>query len=208
MKTICSSLPGNNRTARLACWGHRLFGPNARRIEARQPARCARHASPNAATRTFRHPGGFTLVELLVTLALLGLLAGLAAPLAETVERRGKERDLRAALRTIRDALDAYKAAADAGRIEKSADESGYPPSLGVLVAGVVDRRAPAEARVYFLRRLPRDPLADPALPADQSWGLRSYASPPDEPKPGKDVFDVYSLAPGKGLDGVSYREW
>ena len=152
--------------------------------------------------------GGFSLIEVVITVAIIGLLASVAAPLADTVLRRNKEQDLRHALMSLRNAIDAYKDAADGGRIQRSADESGYPPSLGVLVEGVVDARSPNGAKIYFLRRIPRDPFADPGVPAEQTWGQRSYASPPDNPQPGRDVFDVYSLADGQGMNGIPYREW
>lgn len=151
---------------------------------------------------------GFSLVELVITVALVALLATIAAPLTETVVRRAKEQELKAALYQIRDAIDAYKLAADAGHIDKLADSSGYPPTLGILVEGVRDVRSVSGARLYFLRRIPRDPFADPALPPDEGWGLRAYASTADNPRPGADVFDVYSHAPGEGLNGVPYREW
>lgn len=162
---------------------------------------------PSARPRR-RRAGGFSLIEIIITVAIIGLLASVAAPLADTVMRRSKEQELRQALTSLRNAIDAYKDAADAGRVARAADESGYPPSLAVLVAGAVDKRSPEGARIYFLRRIPRDPFADPALPAEQSWGLRSYASPPDNPQPGRDVFDVYSLAEGAGMNGIPYREW
>lgn len=151
---------------------------------------------------------GFTLVELVVTVAIIGVLASVAAPLAQTVVRRGKEQDLKAALTSIRDAIDAHKDAADSGRIAKLAGESGYPASLEVLVRGVVDRGSAGGARLYFLRRIPRDPFADAAVAAAQTWGLRSSDSPPDAPRAGKDVFDVRSLSPQQALDGSFYREW
>jgi len=152
--------------------------------------------------------GGFTLVEVVITVVILGLLAGIAMPLTETVVRRSKEQELKTALMTLRNAIDAYKDAAEAGRVERKVGDTGYPTSLEILVAGVVDRRSPAGAKIYFLRRIPRDPLGDPAQPPDRTWGLRSYDSPPDSPRPGKDVFDVHSLSDGKALDGTLYREW
>ena len=152
---------------------------------------------------------GFTLIELLVTLAILGLLASAVVPLAELAVKRTKEQELRVALRQIRGALDDYKRAVDEGHVARKADETGYPPSLDVLVAGVPDEKHPKKIKIYFLRRLPRDPFhSDPELPAGRTWGKRSYASPHDAPEEGKDVFDVYSLAEGTGLNGIPYREW
>ncbi len=110
--------------------------------------------------------------------------------------QRQRESELRDALRTIRTAIDAYKKAADSGRIKKEADQSGYPPDLQTLVDGVEDASSPKEGvKIYFLRRVPRDPFwPDAAQPRRRdTWGLRSYASPPDDPQPGDDVFDVYS---------------
>jgi general secretion pathway protein G len=152
---------------------------------------------------------GFTLVELVITVAIVGLLATAAFPLAEVASRRAKEQDLRLALRDIRDALDSYKAAYDEGRIERVVGETGYPPDLHALVDGVEDARDPGRSKIYFLRRVPRDPFfPDPSAPAEETWGLRSYASPPDAPRPGDDVFDVYSLSSRVGLNGVRYRDW
>ena len=151
---------------------------------------------------------GFTLVELVVTVAIVGLLAAMAAPLVETAARRSKEQDLKAALMEIRNAIDAHKDAADTARIRRAAGESGYPASLQVLVDGVIDRTSPSSAKIYFLRRIPRDPFADASLPAAQTWGLRSSDSPPDSPRAGKDVFDVRSLSEGKALDGSYYKDW
>ena len=152
---------------------------------------------------------GFTLIELMVTVAIVALLASIALPVAELAVRRHKEQALYSALREIRGAIDAYKLAADQGRIRKSVDQSGYPASLDALVAGVEDARSPKQEKIYFLRRLPRDPLFPQAdARAADTWGKRSYASPPDAPRDGDDVFDVYSLAPGTGLNGVAYRDW
>ncbi|MDR0182582.1 type II secretion system protein [Lysobacter arvi] len=152
---------------------------------------------------------GFTLIELLVVLAIMATLAMVALPLTQVAAQRSREDELKRALWQIRDAIDAYKAAADAGKIDKSADDSGYPPKLETLVEGVVDRSSPTGSRLYFLRRIPRDPLCDcPSRGDAQTWGKRSYASPPDAPAEGEDVYDVYSLADGAGLNGIDYRKW
>lgn len=151
---------------------------------------------------------GFSLVELLVVIAIMTVLASIGMPLAELAQQRTKEENLRRSLRVIRTALDAYKRLVDQGKIQRAADASGYPPRLEVLEEGAADATSPQGTRLYLLRKLPRDPFAAPGGSAAESWGLRSYASPPDDPRPGKDVFDVYSLAPGAGLNGVPYREW
>lgn len=151
---------------------------------------------------------GFSYIELLVSVAILGLLAGVALPLAETTVKRQKETELRIALREIRQGLDAYKQAAAAGKIAMAPGDSGYPPSLTELAAGVDDVSRPGK-RLYFLRRVPADPFtAGRALAAVDTWGKRSYATPPDSPAQGADVFDVYSLSSQTGLNGVPYREW
>ena len=152
---------------------------------------------------------GFTLIELVVTLAILGLLAVCAAPLASLVTKRDKETELRTALRDIRNALDAYHAAAMSGHIKMEVGASGYPPDLKSLYIGVEDAASEKKVNLYFLRRVPRDPFfPDPNVPADETWGVRSYASPPDEPQSGDDVFDIYSLAAGTGLNGTLYHDW
>lgn len=152
---------------------------------------------------------GFTLIELVITVAIVAILASVAMPLNELVVQRSKEQDLRRALREIREAIDGHKQASDDGRIQKRIGESGYPKKLEDLVNGVEDQKNPKKERIYFLRRIPRDPLDnDPGLAAADTWGRRSYASPPDEPKEGDDVFDVYSRAPGTGINGRPYREW
>ena len=144
---------------------------------------------------------GFTLIEMLIVVAIVALLASIAAPLAELGYQRGKEQELRHALREIRGAIDAWKRAADDGKIERKADESGYPPSLAALVEGVQDKTTPEKSKIYFLRRVPKDPFGG-------EWGLRSYASPADSPQAGKDVYDVYSRSDDTGLNRVPYREW
>lgn len=151
---------------------------------------------------------GFTLIEMIVVVLMVSILASAAMPLMSLHKRRAQEAELRDNLRTIRRAIDDYKRAWDAGKLEKKADETGYPPSLNVLVQGVKDVTQADDRKIYFLRRLPRDPLAASDVPAEETWGLRSYGSPPDAPEPGEDVFDVHSRAPGKGLDGTPYRQW
>lgn len=152
---------------------------------------------------------GFTLIEMVVTVAIVGLLASVALPLAQLASQRVREQELRDALREIRGAIDAYKAASDSGRIVKEPWASGYPPSLGVLASGVEDARSPKKRRIYFLRRVPRDPFyPDPAADPAETWGLRAYASEPEDPQPGEDVFDVYSLSQRRGLNGIEYRDW
>jgi len=152
---------------------------------------------------------GFTLIEVAVVVAIIGILAVGVAPLSSHVQKRVQERELRVALREVRSALDRYRKAVDEGHILRAADASGYPPNLDVLTEGVNDVLSPSTQKIYFLRRLPRDPFfPDPRAPAAATWGLRSYASTADQPEPGKDVFDVFSLAPGIGLNGIPYREW
>lgn len=156
-----------------------------------------------------RRQRGFTLIELLVVLSLLGLLASVAFPLAELQARRRQEEALRSALREIRLALDAYHDASLSGRIERATSASGYPPSLRALVDGVPDKSSVSGAKLYFLRRLPADPMrAPPAEDPAESWRLRSSTSPPDNPQAGKDVYDVMSDSQEIGLNGVPYAKW
>jgi general secretion pathway protein G len=168
--------------------------PTRQRSSARWPVRSGR---------------GFTLIEVIITVAIVGILAMAVLPLAQVTMQRAKESELRIALRQTREAIDAYKQAVDEGRVTRRANESGYPKSLEILVEGVEDAKDPDKKKIYFLRRIPRDPLASESSDApSQTWGKRSYASPPDEPKAGDDVFDLYSLNTGVGLNGVRYREW
>ncbi|KVM51466.1 general secretion pathway protein GspG [Burkholderia ubonensis] len=152
---------------------------------------------------------GFTLIEMIVTVALVAIIASVATPFFKIQQQREKERELKAALREIRSAIDAYKLAGDEGRIARAADSTGYPKSLDQLVTGVVDQRDPKGHKIHFLRRIPYDPM-NPSSPtsAADSWGKRSYASDADDPQEGVDVYDVFSLSDRTGINGIPYRKW
>ena len=158
---------------------------------------------------------GFTLIELVVTVAIVGVLASAVLPVLQLSVQRVKENELRANLREIREAIDAYKKLADVenGPIKKIVGQSGYPPNLDVLVEGVVDEKDPNKHKIRFLRRIPLDPMQ----PVNQvnntngiitNWGLRSYASDANDPREGDDVYDVYSLSKQVGINGVPYADW
>jgi general secretion pathway protein G len=156
---------------------------------------------------------GFTLIELLAVLVIVSILALAAHPLQELVHRRVQEQALREGLRQLRMALDDHKRAVLARRIKPGFEGSAWPTSLLQLVQGVPlldDKGEPQNngPRMYFLRRLPRDPFADAALAAAESWGQRASTSPPDAPQAGADVFDVYSRSERQALDGSRYRDW
>lgn len=166
---------------------------------------------PLAARR--RPAGGFTLIEMVVVLAIVGVLAMAAVPLQEMALRRTQEQALREGLRMIRGALDEHRRAVEARRIAPGADGSPWPATLDSLVQGIAlvgdDGQAAADApRLYLLRKLPRDPFADAAEPAAETWGQRASNSPPQAPQPGRDVFDVYSRSERLALDGSRYQDW
>lgn len=158
-----------------------------------------------------RIPLGFTLIELLVTLALVGVAAMVVLPMATLMESRAKEAELRQGLRTLRKAIDDYKAASDAGVINKATGASGYPPSLDVLVTGVQRTSVFGfnATPMVFLRSIPRDPFyPDKAAPAVQTWNLRRYGAPQGDYSAGTDVFDVSSRSERTALDGSRVSDW
>lgn len=154
-----------------------------------------------------RKAKGFTFVELMATLAIVATLAMISVPLLQINAQREKERQLLRALVDIREAIDAYKRAADQGRVPRN--ENGYPASLKVLAVGIPDQTHAERKLLYFLRRIPRDPFFDDAnVPADEMWFKRAYDSPPDMPAEGDDVFDVASKSSMSGLNGIPLNQW
>ncbi len=152
---------------------------------------------------------GFTLIEMVVTVLIVSILAAGAMPVMQLSLQRSKEAELRAALRNIRSAIDAYKKAYDDGKVRKSVDQSGYPPNLEILEKGIVDQTQPGNKIIRFIRRIPRDPLnQDKELAPAATWGKRSYQSDADAPSEGADVYDVYTLSMDKAVNGTWYREW
>lgn len=156
---------------------------------------------------------GFTLIEMVVVVAIVAVLAAAALPLQALAVQRAQEQALRHALRTIRSALDAHRQAVEARRIAPGPDGSPWPASLDVLVQGapLLDAEGRPQTggqRLSFLRRLPRDPFADPGLPAADTWDLRASDTPPEAPAPGRDVFDLQSRSQRQALDGSRHAQW
>lgn len=155
---------------------------------------------PSATRRSQR---GFSLVEAVVVAAVMAILASAALPVVRFTVTRSKEADLRHHLRTMRNAIDEYKRYSDAGLIPVDLGTEGYPADLEALVEGV-DIVGQVDIQKKFLRRIPVDPMTGEA-----EWGLRSYQDEPDSTSwSGENVYDVYSLSEGVGLNGVPYSEW
>lgn len=147
-----------------------------------------------------RSERGLTLVELIVTTAILAILASAAIPVARFELQREKERELHYDLWQMRDAIDHYKDAADRGAFQTKLDSQGYPPDLQTLVDGVDVQGK----KLRFLRKIPVDPMT-----GNTDWGLRSMQDDPDSDSyGGQSVFDVYSKSQGTGLDGTKYSTW
>ncbi len=151
---------------------------------------------------------GLTLLEVVLAMAILAILASAVIPLAEVTVRRSKEIELRQSLRTIRDAIDAYKADYDKAVAEKkittSINETGYPEDLETLLEGS-DWGGLYPFKRKYLRRIPTDPFDQ----YDEGWGLRSYDDDSDSTVwGGGDVYDVYSQSDVTALDGTTYSSW
>jgi len=147
--------------------------------------------------------GGFTLIEMMATVAIISILATGIIPLSQVVYKRTKELELRNNLRVIRTALDEYKKLVDQKIIPISVSDSGYPETLEILVIGV-DLQTQTGERRKFLRRIPRNPITE-----DGEWGLRSYADNHDSTIwGGQDVYDIYCLSDRQALDGTYYVDW
>lgn len=159
-------------------------------------------------SKSVQRQRGFTLIEMMVVITIVSILAAASIPFVRYGELRSKERELKSALRDMRKAIDDYKKASDEGRITKQVDATGYPPNLDVLVEGVTDIKDPKQKKIYFLRRIMKDPFEPGPYTGQPRWGLRSYASDAKSPSPGDDVFDIYSLSSGKGSNGVPYKDW
>lgn len=149
---------------------------------------------------------GTTFVEMMATATILMILAGAILPLARVTVKRQREIELHRGLRTMREAIDRYKAAVDAGQIggtDVKLGSEGYPPDLEALVEGV-SQVGRLDRKLKFLRRIPIDPMTRSA-----EWGLRCYQDDPDSSHwCGDNVFDVYSKSDGTALDGTKYKDW
>lgn len=159
--------------------------------------------------RKYDRPG-FTLIEMIVALSIVAVLAMLALPLGKMAVKRTNEIELQRALRTMREAIDAYKKLADEKKFEVDEETEGYPPTLETLVKGVEIQdkdskgKAGAKKTVKFLRRIPKDPMTD-----SYDWGLRSYQDDFDSDAWGEEnVYDVYTKSPAIALDGTKYKDW
>ena len=150
---------------------------------------------------------GFTFIELLIVTTIVLILASVVQPLAKVTTQRTREVELRRVLREMRTAIDKFKDSADAGMIpptELKANSEGYPPDLETLVEGVSVANDASGRKLKFLRRIPKDPMTN-----SDEWGLRSYQDKPDATRwGGQNVYDVYSLSEGTGLDGTKYKDW
>ena len=149
-----------------------------------------------------RSDSGVTLVELIITVAILSILATAAIPVARFEVKRAKERELRSDLWMMRKAIDNYYDAAkmSGGQMQTKIDSFNYPPDLETLVKGVDI----GTKHIKFLRAIPVDPMTGAA-----DWTLKSNQDDPDSDTwGGQNVFDVHSKSTGTALDGTKYNTW
>jgi general secretion pathway protein G len=168
----------------------------------------AHRSVPRASTSS---DAGLTLIELLVTLVILSVLAAIALPYAEVTLRREKEVELHEALREVRKAIDAFHDDWRNGELSRTGEgvsEDGFPKTLDILVEGADTGDAKGTKRRY-LRRIPRDPFADPAKKPGEQWILRGYQDDLDATSwGGKDVFDLHTAHQGDAIDGTHFKDW
>lgn len=152
---------------------------------------------------------GLTLIELVIVVAIIGVLASAVAPLANISKKRAKEFELKRSLRIIRSGIDRYKKAYDDKNIENEIGRSGYPESFLELIEGVKDIKDPNGRMIYFLRRVPRDPMnVNEFISSEETWEIRAYENEPDDFSGGEDIFDIRSSSDDIALDGTAYKDW
>ncbi|WP_454062216.1 type II secretion system protein [Candidatus Nitrospira salsa] len=165
---------------------------------------------------------GVTFLELLITLAIIFILASVALPITKVSTKRSQELELRQTLRTVRTALDTFRRdwARDGDTLlgplcvknqlacKENTGQSGYPKSLEQLLRIELTG---AEAQVKgthnirrYLRRVPIDPLT-----GKNEWILRCYQDEADTDRwCGEDVFDLHTTSTKSALDKTKYRDW
>ena len=154
---------------------------------------------------------GFSMVEMLVVMALVAILAVVTLPYSQLTHKRSQEIQLKTALRTIRTAITTFHEDVIDAKIstqDEGVSQNGYPKTLEVLVMGV-DAGGTVDKKIKYLRRIPKDPFGDAKQEASEHWALRSYDDEPDALGWGaQDVYDVTSRSEKKAIDGTLYKDW
>jgi general secretion pathway protein G len=153
---------------------------------------------------------GISLLELIVTMTILGILAAGVMPLIRNTTTRSKEIELRRSLRIIRIAIDDSKKMYD--KVPNNVNPgNGYPKDLQELVDGIENPDKAKPGKVKFLRRKILNPLNPKSFEDEKQWGweLRCYKDEPDSSSwCGDDVYDVFAPQTGTAMDGTKYNEW